>query len=68
MEIAGIVILALVVVTVIWTVAMYNRLVQLKNRYKNAFAQIEVTPGGTSYSMVNCSPSGSTRKYVSWME
>ena len=42
MEIAGIVILALVVVTVIWTVAMYNRLVQLKNRYKNAFAQIEV--------------------------
>ena len=34
--------LAVVAVTVLWTVAIYNRLVALKNRYQNAFAQIEV--------------------------
>ncbi len=29
-------------VAVLWTVTIYNRLVALKNRYQNAFAQIEV--------------------------
>ena len=34
--------LGLLVVVVVWAVGIYNRLVQLKNRYQNAFAQIEV--------------------------
>jgi len=42
MEVGGIVILVVLVLGALWGVAMYNRLVQLKNRYKNAFAQIEV--------------------------
>lgn len=39
---AGWIILAIVVVLVLYIVAIYNKLVQLKNQYENAFAQIEV--------------------------
>jgi LemA protein len=42
MDVGGIVILVVLVLGALWGVAMFNRLVQLKNRYKNAFAQIEV--------------------------
>ena len=34
--------LGIVVVLVIWAIAIYNGLVQLRNRFKNAFAQIDV--------------------------
>ena len=34
--------LGILVVVVVWGVGIYNRLVQLKNRFQNAFAQIEV--------------------------
>ena len=34
--------LGVVVVLVVWAVSIYNRLVQLRNRFKNAFAQIDV--------------------------
>ena len=36
------VLLAIVAVTVFWAVGAYNRLVSLRNRFKNAFAQIDV--------------------------
>ncbi len=36
------IVIGLVVLVVVWAVAIYNRLVQLKNRFQNAFAQIEV--------------------------
>jgi LemA protein len=42
MEIGGWIVLAIVVALVIWLVAMYNQLVALRNRFKNAFAQIDV--------------------------
>lgn len=42
MEISTIVFLVIVVVILVWGVAIYNQLVAMKNRYKNAFAQIEV--------------------------
>lgn len=35
-------VLALVAVVVIWVIAVYNRLVQLRNRIANAFGQIDV--------------------------
>ena len=38
----AIVILGLLVLLVAWGVAMYNRLVSLRNRYKNAYSQIDV--------------------------
>ena len=38
----GWIFLAIVVAAVIWAVAIYNGLVQLRNRYKNSFAQIDV--------------------------
>src|ERR1043165_6183148 len=36
------VLLAIVVIVVLWVVSLYNRLVALRNRFKNAFAQIDV--------------------------
>jgi LemA protein len=42
MEIGTIVFLAIIVVLVVWGVSIYNQLVTLKNRFKNAFSQIEV--------------------------
>lgn len=36
------VILGIIAVLIIWAVTIYNQLVALANRYKNAFAQIEV--------------------------
>ncbi len=42
MDISTIVFLAIIVVAIIWGVAIYNQLVTLKNRFKNAFSQIEV--------------------------
>jgi LemA protein len=40
--IALIVLLGIVAVLIIWIVGMYNGLVTLRNRFKNAFAQIDV--------------------------
>jgi LemA protein len=40
--IGGWIFLAVVVVIVLWTVALYNGLVTLRNRFRNAFAQIDV--------------------------
>jgi len=42
MEISTIVILVIVVAIVLLVISVFNTLVQLRNRYKNAFAQIEV--------------------------
>jgi LemA protein len=38
----GWVVLGVVIVIVIWAIAIYNGLVVLRNRFKNAFAQIDV--------------------------
>jgi LemA protein len=40
--IGGLVVLAVIVVLALFLAGMYNRLVTLRNRYKNAFAQIDV--------------------------
>ena len=42
MDIGTIIVLVVLAVLAIWIIAIYNQLVALKNRYKNAFAQIEV--------------------------
>lgn len=42
MNISLIIILVIVVAVVLYIISIYNRLVALKNRYENAFAQIEV--------------------------
>lgn len=42
MSITAIIILAIVAVLVLFVIATYNSLVGLRNRYKNAFAQIDV--------------------------
>jgi LemA protein len=39
---AAIVVLVLLVLMVAWVVGLYNRLVTLRNRFRNAFAQIDV--------------------------
>ncbi|MFP4331871.1 MAG: LemA family protein [Campylobacterales bacterium] len=42
MSITAIVIIVLIVVVVFYVVSIYNKLVTLKNRFENSFAQIEV--------------------------
>ncbi len=42
MDIGTIIVLALFVVVIVWAISIYNQLVTLKNRFKNAFSQIEV--------------------------
>ena len=42
MDISTIIFLVVLAALAMWAVAIYNQLVALKNRYKNAFAQIEV--------------------------
>ena len=39
---AGFIFLGLILVAVLWVVGAYNRLVSFRNRFKNAFAQIDV--------------------------
>ena len=39
---AGWIILAIIVIAAVWAVMIYNGLVALRNRYKNAFSQIDV--------------------------
>jgi LemA protein len=38
----GWIFLGVLVVLIVWAIAIYNRLVALRNRYKNGFAQIDV--------------------------
>jgi LemA protein len=42
MDIGGWIVLAVVVAIVLFGIAVYNRLVALRNRFKNAFSQIDV--------------------------
>lgn len=42
MSIAVIIILVIVVIVLLYAVGIYNRLINLRNRFKNAFAQIDV--------------------------
>jgi len=39
---AMIIVLVVVLAIIVWVVMIYNRLVKLRNRFKNAFAQIDV--------------------------
>lgn len=39
---ALIILIALVVLVIAWSVGIYNKLISLRNRFKNAFAQIDV--------------------------
>jgi LemA protein len=38
----GWIVLGLIVVLALWLITIYNNLVGLRNRFKNAFAQIDV--------------------------
>ncbi|MDX1376928.1 MAG: LemA family protein [Burkholderiales bacterium] len=42
MELGGWIAIGVVIALVVWAIAIYNRLVTLRNRFKNAFAQIDV--------------------------
>src|SRR2546428_12722718 len=42
MGIGAWVVLAIIVVAAVWAIGIYNGLVTLRNRYKNAFSQIDV--------------------------
>jgi len=42
MGIGGWIFVAIIVALVVWAISIYNRLVALRNRFKNAFAQIDV--------------------------
>ena len=42
MMIGGLIFLAVALAVVFWIAGLYNRLVRLRNRYQNAFAQIDV--------------------------
>ncbi len=42
MDITLIVVLVVVALIILYVIAIFNKLVALKNRFKNAFAQIEV--------------------------
>ena len=42
MGIGGWIVLGIIAVAVVWAIAIYNGLVALRNRFKNAFAQIDV--------------------------
>ena len=42
MEISSIIAWIVIIGTAVWSIAIYNQLVQLKNRFQNGFAQIEV--------------------------
>src|ERR687891_1029299 len=42
MGIGGWIVLGIVVVVAIWAIMIYNGLVALRNRFKNAFSQIDV--------------------------
>ncbi len=39
---SALIFLVVVVVFIAWVASMYNKLVSLRNRFKNAFAQIDV--------------------------
>lgn len=42
MQWSTIILLAIIIATIVYIIGIYNRLVSFKNRYENAFAQIEV--------------------------
>ena len=42
MGIAALVVLGVIAAVIVWLVAMYNGLVELRNRFKNSFSQIDV--------------------------
>jgi LemA protein len=42
MDLGGMVVLGLIVIFVVWLIAIYNRLVALRNQVKNAWRQIDV--------------------------
>src|SRR5437899_9192956 len=42
MGIGGWVVLAIIVILAVWAITIYNGLVALRNRFKNAFSQIDV--------------------------